>query len=106
MSREKKRFPDFDHTYCPRFEHIYLAKLDYRKWEQVKQFVQIQSYRPLQTFSRTYLAAWIQIKQLTEENKISNQTVHHQSATKFAFMLQDIKKNYKPVKLLKYLLHF
>ena len=37
-------------------------------------------------------------------NKISNQTVHHQSATKFAPMLQDIK-NYQPVKLLKYLLH-
>ena len=36
-------------------------------------------------------------------NEISNQTVHHQSATtsKFAFMLEDIK-NYKPVKLLKY----
>ena len=34
-------------------------------------------------------------------NKISNQIVHHQSATKFASMLQDIKKNYKPdVKLL------
>ena len=25
----------------------------------------IQIHRPLQTFSRTYLAAWIQIKQLT-----------------------------------------
>ena len=37
-------------------------------------------------------------------NKISNQTVHHQSATEFAPMLQDIK-NYQPVKLLKYLLH-
>ena len=95
MSREIKRIPDFDHTYCPRFEHIYLTKLDYRKWKQVKQFVQIQSYRPLQTFSRTYLAAWIQIKQLTEENKISNQ-----------INAADIKKNYKPVKLLKYLLHF
>ena len=38
-------------------------------------------------------------------DKISNQIVYHQSATKFAFMLQDIKNNYKPVKLLKYLLY-
>ena len=33
--------------------------------------------------------------------KISNQTVHHQSATKFASVLQDIK-NYQPVILPKY----
>ena len=46
------------------------------------------------------LSSWMQV------NKISNQIVYHQSATKFASMLQDITKNYKPVKLLKYLLHF
>ena len=36
--------------------------------------------------------------------KISNQTVHHQSATKFASVLQHIK-NYQPVILPKYVLH-
>ena len=58
---KKKRIPDFDHTNCPTFEHVYLTKLDYRKWEWVKKFVLIQSYRPLPTLSHTYLAAWIQI---------------------------------------------
>ena len=29
----KKRIPDFYRTYCPRFELVYLTKLDYRKWE-------------------------------------------------------------------------
>ena len=38
-------------------------------------------------------------------NNVSNQTVHHQSSTQFASMLEDIK-NHKPVKLLEYLLHF
>ena len=45
------------------------------------------------------IGSWLKV------NKISNQTAHHQSATKFESMLQDIK-NYQPVKLLKYLLHF
>ena len=61
MSREKKSPLFRSHILCPRFEHNYLTKLDYRKWEQVKQFLLIQSYRPLHTFSRTYLAAWMQI---------------------------------------------
>ena len=38
-------------------------------------------------------------------NKRSSQTVHHHSAAKFQSMLQD-KKNYQPVKMLKYLLYF
>ena len=45
------------------------------------------------------LSSWLKV------DKISNQIVYHQSATKFAFILQDIKNNYKPVKLLKYLLY-
>ena len=45
------------------------------------------------------LSSWLKV------DKISNQIVYHQSATKFVFMLQDIKNNYKPVKLLKYLLY-
>ena len=56
MSREKKRIPVFDHTYCvPRFEHNYFTKLDYVQETGigVKQFVLILSYRPLHTFSRT-----------------------------------------------------
>ena len=36
--------------------------------------------------SSSCLGCWLMV------NKISNQTVHHQSATKFASMLQDIKK--------------
>ena len=38
-------------------------------------------------------------------NNISNQTVHHQSTTKFASMLQDVKK-LPACKTSKYLLHF
>ena len=73
------RDPDFDHTY-------YLTKLDYRKWEQVKQFVLIQSYRPLHTFSPTYLEAWMEIQQLTEgdQNNCSPSII-----TKFASVLQE-----------------
>ena len=40
-----------------------------------------------------------------KENKISNQIAHHQSATKLASMLQDIKK-LQACKTLQYLLHF
>ena len=43
---------------------------------------------------RCKFGSWLMV------NKLSNQTVHHHSATKSASMLQDIK-NYKPVKLLK-----
>ena len=48
---------------------------------------------------RCKISSWLMV------NKRSNQTVHLQSATKFESLLQDIK-NYQPVKLLKYLLHF
>ena len=46
---------------CPRFEHHYLTKLNCSKWEYIKQFVLIESYRPLDTVSRTYPSAWMQI---------------------------------------------
>ena len=65
MSREKKESLISITHIVQGYEHIYITKLDYRKWEQVKQFLLIQYYRPLQTFSRTYLPAWIQIKQLS-----------------------------------------
>ena len=63
MSREK-RIPDFYHTYCPRFELIHVPhKTRLQKMGiGYKQFVLIQIHRPSQTFSRTYLAALIQIK--------------------------------------------
>ena len=57
MSRQKKRIPVFDHTYC--VQGLNIATLQksimYRKRESagVKQFVLILSYRPLHTFSRT-----------------------------------------------------
>ena len=91
MSREKKRIPDFDHILCLRFEHNYLTKLDYRKWEQVKQFVLIQSYRPFHTFGRTYLAAWMQIQQLTEGEQNISSNCSPSVSYKFESMLQDIK---------------
>ena len=61
--REKKKNPCFrSHILCPKFEHNYFAKPDYRKREWVKQFVLIQSNRPLHTFIRKYPAAWMQKK--------------------------------------------
>ena len=105
---KKKRIPDFDHTYCVQGLNITtLTKLDYKKWEELKQFVLIQSSRPLHTFSSMYyiLQHGCQFRSWVMVNKISNQTVHHHLATKFASMLHDIKK-YQPVKLLIYLLHF
>ena len=56
MSREKKRIPVFDHTYCVQGLNITTSqRLDYvqKKGIGVKQFVLKLSYRPLHTFSRT-----------------------------------------------------
>ena len=64
MSREKKRMPDFDHTYCAQGSKISTSQDSITENGNRlinMQFVLIQSYRPLQTFSRTHLAAWIQI---------------------------------------------
>ena len=72
---QKKKNPCFrSHILCPKFEHNYFAKLDYRKREWVKQFVLIQSNRPLHIFIRKYPVAWMQILQLTdgEQNIKSN----------------------------------
>ena len=60
MSRETK-ICFRSHIVCPRFEHNYFTELDYRKREKVKQFVLIESYRPLHTFTRTYPSTWMQI---------------------------------------------
>jgi len=47
----------FDHTYCEGLNVT--TSLDYKKRELVKQFVVIESCRPLHTLSSTYCAAWI-----------------------------------------------
>ena len=92
--REKeKRIPDFDHTYCVqglntttsqnsiaengnRLNSLYWYKAIVRCKHLVARILQ----RGLK------LSSWLKVE------KISNQLAHHRSATKFASMLQDIKK--------------
>ena len=57
MSREQKKESLISITHIVQGLNIFTSQ----NWEYVKQFELIQSYRPLQTFSRTYPAAWIQI---------------------------------------------
>ena len=53
----RKKIPVFDHTYCERL--TVTTSLDYKKRELVKQFVVIESCRPLHTLSSTCCAAWM-----------------------------------------------
>ena len=93
MSWEKKRIPDFDHTYCVqglntttsqnsiaengnRLNSLYWYKAIVRCTHLVARILQ-HGYK---------FSSWLKV------NKISNQSVQHQSATKFDCMLQDIKK--------------
>ena len=98
MSWEKKRIPDFDHTYCVQGLNITTSQKSIT--ENGNRLNSLYCYKVI--VRCTHLVArilqrgckfcsWLKLK------KISNQTVHHQPATKFAFMLQDI--NYKPLKL-------
>ena len=93
--REKKKIiPDFDHTYCVqglntttsqnsiaengnRLNSLFWYKAIVRCTHLVARILQ----------HGCKFSSWLKV------NKISNQTVHHQSATKLDSMLQDIKKN-------------
>ena len=92
VARKKKRIPDFDHTYCPRLEHIYPTKLDTENGIRLnilywyKTMVRCKHLVPRILQREFKFRSWLKV------NKASNQIVHDQSATKFASMLQDIKK--------------
>ena len=104
---KKKRIPDFDHTYCVQGLNITTSQNSIT--ENGNRLNSLYWYKAI--VRCTHLAACIlqhgfKFGSSLMMNKISNQTVHHRSATKSASMLQDIK-NYQPVKLLiKYLLNF
>ena len=106
MSWEKKRIPDFDHTYCVQGLNITTSQNSIT--ENGNRLNSLYWYKAI--VRCTHLVARIlqhgcKFSRWLMVNKRSSQTVHHHSAAKFQSMLQD-KKNYQPVKMLKYLLYF
>ena len=100
MSWGKKRIPDFDHTYCVQVLNITTSQNSIA--ENGNRLNSLYWYKAI--VRCTHLVARIlqhgcKFSSWLKVNKISNQTVHHQSATKLDSMLQDIKKKHKPVKL-------
>ena len=92
--REKeKRIPDFDHTYC--VQGLNITTSQNAITENGNRLNSLYWYKAIARY--THLVARIlqhgcKFSSWLKVNKISNQTVHHQSATKFDSMLQDIKK--------------
>ena len=91
--RKKKRIPDFDHTYCVQGLNITTSQNSIT--ENGNRLNSLYWYKAI--VRCTHLVARIlqhgcKFCRWLKVNKISNQTVHHQSATKFDSMLQDIKK--------------
>ena len=90
---KKKRIPVFDHTYCVQGLNITTSqnsitengnRLNSLYWYKAIVRCTHLVARILQHGCK--FSSWLKVK------KISNQTVHYQSATKFDSMLQDIKK--------------
>ena len=93
MSWEKKRIPDFDHTYC--VQGLNITTSQNAITENGNRLNSLYWYKAIARY--THLVARIlqhgcKFSSWLKVNKISNQTVHHQSATKFDSMLQGIKK--------------
>ena len=91
---KKKRIPDFDHTYCVQGLNITTSQNSIT--ENGNRLNSLYWYKAI--VRCTHLVARIlqhgcKFSSWLKVNKISNQTVHHQSATKLDSMLQDIKKN-------------
>ena len=104
--REIKKNPWFrSHILCPRIEDNYLTNSITQNGNRLNSLYWYNAFVRCTHLASCILQHGCKFGSWLMVNKISNQTVHHQSATKFAYMLQDIK-NYQPVKLLKYLLHF
>ena len=90
---KKKRIPDFDHTYCVQGLNITTSQNSIT--ENGNRLNSLYWYKAI--VRCTHLVARIlqhgcKFSSWLKVNKISNQTVHHQSATKCDSMLQDIKR--------------
>ena len=92
--REKiKRIPDFNHTYCVQCLNITTSQNSIT--EKGNRLNNLYWYKAIARCTHLVARILQHVCKFSSEPKvikISNQAVHHQSATKFASLLQDIKK--------------
>ena len=89
---KKKRIPDFDHTYCVQGLNITTSQNSIT--ENGNRLNSLYWYKAIvrcKHLVARILQHGFKLSSLLKVNKISNQIVHHQSATKFASMLKDIR---------------
>ena len=102
MSWEKKKNPWFrSRILCPGFERNCFTRLDTENGNRLNSLYWYKAIVRCTHLVARILQHGCKFSSWLKVNKISNQTVHHQSATKFDSMPQDIYIyiNYKPAKL-------